>query len=560
MNIISFAKRFTIGAVSVLLASLPVKAAEQIRFIYGPVYVSLEVESLALFAEEGIVNAQMRDYLKIAGANEKQQAAFRQALLTREEVDPIKLWRFFNTPTGEKILEKMGNLISIQGGGNGKYILRGALVQSALDEENGLTLLNFLRNLPTNVQINLNDVFQAADYVSLLVEATRAVIEEMERLSAEEAKQDPPVDFSQLRDIRQPGDYGVAPMKTWELSDRSRTPERNFKVLVFHPQQWRPEKTPVVIISHGLTSTPESFVTKAKQLASYGYLVALPEHIGSDHQYLQDMLKGYHREIYSSNEFIDRPLDVSYLLDELERRNKGEFQGRLNLQRVGVIGHSFGGYTALALAGAKIDFENLHQICDRKIWGPNLSLLLQCRALELEQKEYNFRDERVQAIFAINPVNSVIFGAKGFSHINIPVLLGAGSNDPAAPVAAEQLKGFVWLNPLDKYLALVVGQAHVNFNQLDAKTKNLINSFPDLTLPDQSLIDEYGKAFVVAFNEVYIAQNKDYLPYLTSAYAEYISGEPNPLYFVNNTAEVPLSKLFNQLKPAEVPALYPPSR
>ena len=347
-------------------------------------------------------------------------------------------------------------------------------------------------------------------------------------------------------------------LRPWELSDRRR--QRNFKVLIFHPREWRPGKTPVAIFSHGLTSTPEGFAERAKQLASYGYLVASPEHVGSDGQYLQDMLKGYHREIYSANEFIDRPMDVSYLLDELERRNKSEFQGRLNLENVGVMGHSFGGYTALALGGARIDFENLRQTCDRQIWGPNLSLLLQCRALELEQKDYNFRDERVGAIFAFNSVNSVIFGEKGFSHIDIPVFLGAGSHDPAAPVAAEQLKGFIWLKPLDKYLGLAVGQAHVDFTQLDASTKDLLDSFSDLTLPDQSLLDRYGNAFIVAFNEVYIAQNQEYLPYLTSAYAEYISGESNPLYFVDRLAEVPLSELFNELKPAEVPAIYPPQR
>jgi len=40
-------------------------------------------------------------------------------------------------------------------------------------------------------------------------------------------------------------------------------------------------------------------------------------------------------------EFINRPLDVKYLLDELERRDKSDpFQ--LNLQQVGVIGQSLG--------------------------------------------------------------------------------------------------------------------------------------------------------------------------------------------------------------------------
>jgi predicted dienelactone hydrolase len=36
-------------------------------------------------------------------------------------------------------------------------------------------------------------------------------------------------------------------------------------------------------------------------------------------------------------------------------------QNRLNLQQVGVIGHSHGGYAALSLAGATINFELLRR-------------------------------------------------------------------------------------------------------------------------------------------------------------------------------------------------------
>jgi len=41
-----------------------------------------------------------------------------------------------------------------------------------------------------------------------------------------------------------------------------------------------------------------------------------------------------------ANEFINRPLDVKYLLDE--RRDKSDPSFQLNLQQVGVIGQSLG--------------------------------------------------------------------------------------------------------------------------------------------------------------------------------------------------------------------------
>jgi predicted dienelactone hydrolase len=88
-------------------------------------------------------------------------------------------------------------------------------------------------------------------------------------------------------------------------------------------------------------------------------VVAVSEHPGSDAKQLQALLSGRADEVTSPREFIDRPLDVKYLLDELTRLSQSEpgFQERLNLQQVGVIGQSFGGYTVLALAGAKLNFQ-----------------------------------------------------------------------------------------------------------------------------------------------------------------------------------------------------------
>ena len=60
-------------------------------------------------------------------------------------------------------------------------------------------------------------------------------------------------------------------------------------------------------------------------------------------------------------EYVDRPLDISFTLDELERLTAvgGAYQGRLDLNRVGMIGHSLGGYTTLAIAGAPINYSSV---------------------------------------------------------------------------------------------------------------------------------------------------------------------------------------------------------
>lgn len=50
---------------------------------------------------------------------------------------------------------------------------------------------------------------------------------------------------------------------------------------------------------------------------------------------------------------IERPRDVSFVLDELARLNKehAALKGKLNLDAVGLSGHSFGGHTTMVAAG-----------------------------------------------------------------------------------------------------------------------------------------------------------------------------------------------------------------
>ena len=84
----------------------------------------------------------------------------------------------------------------------------------------------------------------------------------------------------------------------------------------------------------------------------------------------------------------------------------------------------------------------------------------------------------------------------------VPVIMAGGSSDPATPIVVEQLRAFVWLGSKDKHLALVKGQAHVNFSKLDASSKAVLDSFEQLQLPDQTLIDQYANAFTVAFAKI----------------------------------------------------------
>ncbi len=528
--------------------SLPVNAAEKIDFVYSPIKESLKISSLEKFVEDGTIDKNLEFYLNIAQADEEKTALFRQILTKKIDVAPVVLSRLLKTDEGERLLNFFGNVINIQGGSNGKIPLRGAIVTAALDKEEGLTLLNFLRNLSVDIQIDVQKAIAFAKDVGILVDGTKKFVDKLAQLSVQEAQKSENIDFSQLPDLRKAGDYAFEE-KTWNLNDSKRN--RQFYVTVFQPQQWREGKTPVVIFSHGLTSSPEVYTKSAKHLASYGYLVLMPQHIGSDNIYAQEFKEGYNPQISDVNEFINRPLDISYTLDELERRNQTEFESKLDLENVGIYGHSYGGYTALAIAGAtpSPNFEQLERDCGIELGTLNMAILLQCRALNLERKSYNFRDERVKAVIVSNPINASIFGEKGMSQIKIPIGIGAGSYDPVTPFVFEQLRSFQWITAPERYLSVQEGRTHRDISQLDGGGSKLLNMLPRLTLPSPDLLSEYSKAMMLAFYEVYVANNSDFRPYLNPSYPAYLSeNEEFKAYLITGKSSQELQETVTKFK------------
>ena len=112
---------------------------------------------------------------------------------------------------------------------------------------------------------------------------------------------------------------------------------------------------PLVIFSHGFGANAAWYNTLLEQYASHGFIVLAPEHIEQFDPEFSDIWKAS----------IDRPLDIKRTLDYAEQitASGGDMAGLIDMQHVAVVGHSSGGYTALAMAGAQYDLAAFNARC-----------------------------------------------------------------------------------------------------------------------------------------------------------------------------------------------------
>lgn len=522
-----------------------VMAAERIYGSYSALELSISVNALENYAKTGVIDDDLAAYQQYLPLQKIQE--LRRILLSPVKVSPVVVSQFLYTPQGEFLLRRLTQVIKTKSRQSKPsfYALRAALILASA-ESGGLTLLNVLRKYPTSsIHLDLVQSLEIVGELEKLVNETNRAIATVSQKSKIEAATIPQPNLSQLPDLRSQGQFKSQKyiLKFFDL-----TRNRLLLTDVYVPNI--KTSTPVIVISHGLGLDSSNFQYLATHLASHGFAVVVPNHPGSDAKQLRSLLNGSASEVAEPGEFKDRPLDVKYILDKLEKSNRSDsrFKGRLNLQQVGVFGQSLGGYTALALAGAKINFEQLKQDCQPEVlqdsW--NMSLLLQCRALELSisksGKEYNLRDERVKAAIAVNPITSSIFGKAGLSQIKTPVMIVGSSDDTVAPALYEQILPFSWFANSQKYLVMLVGGTH--FSTIgNGNPANQQVALPADMIGDASQARRYMNVLSLPFFKTYVAGKSKYIPYLNAAYTQSISSKSLGLSLIESLGPTELAQV-----------------
>ncbi|MEL7034674.1 MAG: alpha/beta hydrolase [Cyanobacteria bacterium J06592_8] len=507
-----------IGILSTLLTAVPAYSAEQITISYGPAESSVSIGEIQQFARVGEVTPILALYGTLLKLKDGEK--LRTILQTPLEANPWSVKQFLDTPTGKIILTRVGKVLKTDQNENGYEALRVA-INKASDHPGGLTILGLLEEFPgDSIRVDLDfSVDLLEDVLQILVE-DQILIESVK----EQAQQGVINNKNSSFNLPDPREKGRVRWIEQDITFQNPNRDRPSPARVYLPQV--KGAAPLIIISHGLGSDPQTFGYLAEHLASYGFAVAIPEHIDTSVNKFNRFFDGFENPPNPSV-FANRPLDLTYLLNELEGRYQATlgWKRKIDFDNVGVLGQSFGGYTALAVGGAELNAQKLRKVCqkseDRRI-TLNISTLLQCRSLDVASEQNNFTDPRVKAVIAINPLTSLIFGEQGMSKVQIPTMMISGTKDYVTPAVSEQIQPYSWLTTSKKHLVLVDPGTHFSFLQ---ESGGQLTVPPQLIGPDPNFAYPYLRALSLSFFETYLLDNSDYSPYVSQ---NYISTINNP--------------------------------
>ncbi len=518
-------------------AARPGQAAERIIVSVGAFERSISVASIEAFVEDGQITEELAPF--VAQVDPAMLAQVRELLSQRLDVDVTTVAQVLYSPQGEFLLGRAGEVFRTGARLSGKQGLSGAAVLSAADPKEGLTVLNVIRRFPTPVlRVDLKKGGAIASQASSAFAQGALAVDLVNELAFLSASNPFPegVSAAELNDlVTSPGPFQV---KRVTLKPRVVGPP----VDVYLPEplagslvgsQQAATKYPAVVISHGVGSSRLSYAYLAQFLAQHGFAVINLEHPGSDEQQIDNFVDGLTGSAIPTEEFVNRPQLVSTVLRDLEGRSLfNQSLSNIDFNNVGVIGQSFGGYTALAVAGAPINLASLRSACPPE-FSVDISLLLQCQAVALggpDQNSLEFKDPRVKAVFAINPVADAIFGPDSISQIDVPTFIMAGSADTIAPALPEQILPFTWLTTPDRYLLLMDGATH--FSTIGVTGSESFDLPPQVIGPVPEVAQEYTKAMSLAFLSLYLKGDSRYQPALTSAFTTRFSQPEIPLSLI----------------------------
>jgi predicted dienelactone hydrolase len=195
-------------------------------------------------------------------------------------------------------------------------------------------------------------------------------------------------------------------------------------------------RRPLIIFSHGFhgCATQSRFLMEA--LARHGYAVFAPNHrdatcAGGHEQWTDPPEATFFRpDQWTEATWRDRAEDIRRLLEALGRDNR--FRDRIDRDRIGLAGHSLGGYTVLGLGGA---------------WPA-------------------WRMPAVRAVLAMSPYSLPFIVRRTLGGLAAPVMYQGGTWDFGITPFMRMNQGAYDLSPSPKYYVELAGAWHLSWTDL----------------------------------------------------------------------------------------------
>ncbi|MCE2906489.1 MAG: alpha/beta hydrolase [Anabaena sp. CoA2_C59] len=490
------------------------QAADTVVIRYGPLEESTSLKELKKSTETGELPASLGTYTQ--KMTQEQRRFLVEGLKIQIPINVITLDRLISTQIGTTILSDVSTAIT-RPDQAGLQAMRGGLILGA-NSPQGLSILSFIEAYPSKrLVINLPQAITVARSLNgAFIRTQRFMFGLSPQVDPKDIKVASSLDPTQL---------GSEQVQTLKLSLNDEKRQRQIPLDVYFSSSASTNK-PVIVFSHGRGSVRTDLRYLAEHLASHGYIVAALEHPGSNETSFKAVNQGK-KQLVAPQEFLDRPRDVSFILDELEKLNQtgnSPLQGKLATNNVMIVGHSFGGGTALALAGGELQIENLKQRCQQNLSTANLGERVQCAGQALPENTYQLRDARIKQAIALNPTTSLMFGETGLTKVQIPTLILSSSADKITPALTEQVMGFAKI-PSPKWLVGVVGASHLSvidpsviLDQKEQSNTAILNQ--EVTGEKAEDVRKFLKGVTLAMAAQLTPEASQYAPFLTSDHAQ----------------------------------------
>lgn len=180
-------------------------------------------------------------------------------------------------------------------------------------------------------------------------------------------------------------------------------------------------KRPLIVISHGNFGSRFSHAWLAVELVKSGYVVLSTSHPGT---------MGEDQTPAGRYRLWDRSRDVSFAIDELLKRPR--WNALTDETRIGFVGHSFGGWTGVSLAGGRYNPAQQRTFCEKapqKDFYCAGTLQDDIASVPARDAGESFTDPRIRAFYIMGAGPAQGFSPESLAAIRAPFLIDTAQYD-----------------------------------------------------------------------------------------------------------------------------------